>query len=104
MLMNEEHVVLICKALSDTNRLKIVSYLTKGERCACDILETLQITQPTLSHHMKILTDIQLVTARKDGKWTHYSLNCEILTAFRDYISKLKCTKSNTCHNGRNKK
>jgi len=65
----------ILKALSDENRLNIIELLKNGEICACEILETLDITQPTLSHHMKILCNTSLVTPRKDGKWTHYSLN-----------------------------
>ena len=63
------------KALSDPNRLMIVDVLSRGELCACVILEKLQITQPTLSHHMKILVDSGIVNARRAGKWTHYSIN-----------------------------
>lgn len=63
------------KAISDPNRLLIIDYLMGGERCACKILEQLRISQPTLSHHMKILCDNDIVRARKDGKWMHYSLN-----------------------------
>jgi len=53
----------------------ILEMLQSGEKCACVLLEKLQITQPTLSHHMKILVDSEMVTARKAGKWTHYSIN-----------------------------
>jgi ArsR family transcriptional regulator, arsenate/arsenite/antimonite-responsive transcriptional repressor len=63
------------KALSDENRLLIIDYLMSGEQCACRILEQLRISQPTLSHHMKILCDSDLVKVRKDGKWMHYSIN-----------------------------
>lgn len=66
---------LLFKALSDANRLLIIEYLINGERCACKILEQLQISQPTLSHHMKILCENEIVLGRKDGKWMHYSLN-----------------------------
>ena len=48
---------LVFKALAEPNRLKIIKMLSQGEHCACEILESLQITQPTLSHHMKILTE-----------------------------------------------
>ena len=80
--MHEMDAALICKALSDSNRLKIVKMLADGEKCACKLLEAFSITQPTLSHHMKILCDSGLVIARKEGKWTHYSLSCETLTQF----------------------
>jgi len=90
--MNKKKSAAICKALSDENRLKIVEMLTDGEMCACDLLEKLEITQPTLSHHMKVLNECELVNIRKDGKWCHYFLNCETLTAFREYINSLSCT------------
>ena len=63
------------KALGDENRLRILSMLQHGERCACVLLEHVHLSQPTLSHHMKILCEAGLVTGRKEGKWVHYSLN-----------------------------
>lgn len=63
------------KALSDPNRLMILDMLSSGELCACKILEEMNITQPTLSHHMKTLCDCGLVEARREGKWMHYSVN-----------------------------
>ena len=65
----------IFKALSDPNRLKIIDILSCGEKCACDILENFEFTQPTLSHHMKVLIDCKLVRSRKEGLWNHYSLD-----------------------------
>ena len=82
----------ICKALSDPNRLQIVQMLTQGEKCGCDLLEQLQIGQPTLSHHMKILGECGLISARKEAKWSYYSLNCDQWTAFRDYIESIRST------------
>lgn len=49
--------------------------LSCGEMCACDILEHFDFTQPTLSHHMKVLMENNLVNVRKDGQWNYYSLN-----------------------------
>ena len=63
--------VLICKALGDPNRMEIVKMLSDQEKCGCKLLEKFDITQPTLSHHMKILVDSGLVKDRKEGKW-HY--------------------------------
>jgi len=63
----------VFKAFCDENRLMILEMLRSGEKCACVLLEKLKITQPTLSHHMKILCDSGIVTARKEGKWTYYS-------------------------------
>ena len=79
----------IIKALSDVNRVLIINYLSKGELCACKILEKFDITQPTLSHHMKILSDCGLVNGRKEGKWIHYSLNMDKVKQFQTFISNL---------------
>jgi ArsR family transcriptional regulator len=67
----------VFKALGDENRIKIVRLLMEGERCACHLVDNLDVTQPTLSHHMKILCDAGVVTARKEGKWMHYAINRE---------------------------
>lgn len=64
----------ILKALSDPNRLKIIDLLSCGEKCGCTILESFEFTQPTLSHHMKVLMDCGLIEARKDGIWNYYKL------------------------------
>ena len=77
MIENYTKCVELFKALSDENRLQIVEMLTEGELCACRILEKFEITQPTLSHHMKILCDCGLVKGRKQGKWTYYSISKE---------------------------
>jgi ArsR family transcriptional regulator, arsenate/arsenite/antimonite-responsive transcriptional repressor len=89
--MEAKDVALICKALSDDNRLRIVRLLTEGEKCACKLLEAFDITQPTLSHHMKILCECGLVSVRREGKRNHYSINCETLSEFRAFISELSC-------------
>lgn len=64
----------ILKALSDPNRLKILDLLSCGEKCACEVLQSFNFTQPTLSHHMKVLIDCGLIEARKDGIWNQYKL------------------------------
>lgn len=93
--MSEIDVALICKALSDANRLKIVQMLTNGEECAGKLLEAFQITQPTLAHHMKVLSECNLIKTRRVGKWAYYSLNCSTLTSFREFIAQLNCDKNN---------
>jgi len=65
------------KVLSDENRIMIIKRLKPGNVCACELLEDLQVTQPTLSHHMKVLVESGLVDFKKDGKWVRYSLNEE---------------------------
>ena len=74
-VMEEREAVRVFKALGDEKRLRILALLRQGERWACVLLEHLNLSQPTLSHHMKILCDAQLVTGRKEGKWVYYSRN-----------------------------
>ena len=89
------------KALADVNRLMIVDMLSCGELCACKILEKFKITQPTLSHHMKILCDCGLVVGRKEGKWTHYSLDETMVQAFRDFLCYVTTSKEDCiCREG----
>lgn len=76
---------LFMKALSDEARVKIFHMLSHGELCACDILDEFNITQPTLSYHMKVLSDSGLVNSRRDGVWMKYTINTdnlEVLNAF----------------------
>lgn len=65
----------IFKALSDSNRLKIIDILSCDEKCACELLENFNFSQPTLSHHIKVLSDCGLIQSRKKGTWSYYSLN-----------------------------
>lgn len=74
--MTNEETAKVFKAFCDERRIEIIKLLQSGEKCACMLLEKLEISQPTLSHHMKVLCDSRIVNSRKDGKWTHYSL-CE---------------------------
>lgn len=89
--MNKMDVALICKALSDSNRLEIVQMLSEGEKCGCKLLERFEITQPTLSHHMKTLVESGMVNDRKEGKWHYYSLNTETFSEFKKYIEDIGC-------------
>ena len=77
--MGENHIeqASVFKAFCDENRLKILEMLKNGELCACHLLEDLAISQSTLSHHMGVLCDAGIVYARKNGKWTYYSIDVE---------------------------
>lgn len=75
MKLNYEEYSKYIKALSDPKRLQIIDILSCGERCACDILEHFDFSQPTLSHHMKVLMESGLVNLRKEKLWSYYSLN-----------------------------
>jgi len=82
------------KALSDETRLDILNLLSSGPLCACDILESFQITQPTLSYHMKLLTESSLVSSEKAGKWTYYALNHEEMDALLEYLKTIATNRS----------
>ncbi|MBE5976934.1 MAG: helix-turn-helix transcriptional regulator [Paenibacillaceae bacterium] len=79
----------VFKALGDTTRLKIIEMLSCGELCACKILESFEITQPTLSYHMKILTECGLVISRKEGSWMHYSNNPQLIQLIKNYWTNI---------------
>jgi len=66
---------LIFKAFCDENRLRILDRLHEGEQCSCDLLEGLQISQPTLSYHMGLLCASGVVEIRKEGKWSYFALS-----------------------------
>jgi len=86
---NYQEQAKLFKALSDERRLAILQMLAKGEKCACDLLEHLEITQSTLSHHMKILIESQIVTQRKEGKWMYYTLSNEVISSTISYLQEL---------------
>lgn len=82
----------IFKALSDPNRLMIIEMLQSRERCACELLEGMNIAQSTLSHHMKILCDSELVDSRPHGKWMYYSLSKEVCEAAKTLLNEITMT------------
>jgi ArsR family transcriptional regulator len=91
---SDDELVAAFRALGDPVRLRIVRFLLDqggvccaipGRVCACDIVAALGLSQPTVSHHMAILTQAGLVTGRKAGKWMHYTLDpgrCAALAAW----------------------
>ena len=87
--MDNKRMAAMFKAFADENRIQILELLRDGERCACRLLEEMKITQPTLSHHMKILCDSGVVVGRKEGKWMHYSISQDGLENVRNYVDEL---------------
>ena len=90
MQIDYEKYARIFKVMSDPKRLKIIDMLSEGELCACKILEEFHITQPTLSHDMKLMCDLGIVKARKEGKWMHYSLNNEAFVVAKNLLTELQ--------------
>ena len=90
MSFDVRKTAIIFKAFCDENRVRILELLKDGEKCACKLLEEMNITQPTLSHHMKILCDSGIVEGRKEGKWMHYSISRESVEEAQKYLDFLK--------------
>ena len=64
----------VMKALSDSNRIKIIKLLEQKELCVCEITSALGLAQPTVSKHLKLLEDAELIASRKDASWVNYRL------------------------------
>lgn len=94
-IMSNRDLVIYFKALSDETRLSILEILTVEELCACHILEYFDITQSTLSYHMKILVEAGLVHSRKDGNWTRYSINSKVLESIMSSLGKFEVKEKN---------
>jgi len=94
MLSSEiEEITKICKALSDPTRFKIFCLLNRGVFCVNAIVNGLQVSQPAISQHLKVLREAGLVNIEKKGYWAHYSSNKEKIDEFlKDFlkISELK--------------
>lgn len=80
----------VFKAFCDENRLMILHHLQEGEKCACELLEVIGVSQSTLSHHMKILCESGIVISRKEGKWTHYKLSQQGIIRAEEILKSLK--------------
>ena len=99
MELNFSQQVNLYKAFCDEQRLQIIDQLTYGERCACDLLDKLNIGQSTLSHHMHLLVESGLVQARRESKWTYYTLNELVCTQALDQLKQTMTKKTNQSTN-----
>lgn len=87
--MTNETYQAIMKALGDMNRMRIIEILACGPCCACDILDHFDFTQPTLSHHIKVLNRTGLVKVSKKGKWHYYAIDETVSIAFQKKTQEL---------------
>lgn len=76
-------------ALSDETRLGILEMLRDGERCVCDLQEELEAAQSRLSFHLKVLKEAGLVTDRREGRWSYYTLVPAALGEAHDLVRSL---------------
>lgn len=79
----------VFKALCDDRRLQVLELLREGEKCACILLEQLDMGQSALSYHMKILVESGMVQSRQEGKWTHYKISKAGSAAAVELLQKL---------------
>ena len=91
--MGSEHreeslFVVQLKALSDETRMKIIRLLASGTLCACDLQASFDISQPTLSYHLKLLCDSRLVETQREGRWSHYSLNRSHMASLIEFLTE----------------
>lgn len=75
MELNPEKNAKVFKAFCDEKRLMILELLRSGEKCACVLIDQMEIGQSALSYHMKILCESGIVESRQEGKWTHYKIS-----------------------------
>lgn len=88
-MSDDKKFLSMMRALSDPNRLSILRIL-KGKRlCSCQILKDMDISQPTLSHHMSILLDAGLVKTIPTGRWYDYEIDEEARAFLESYIGKV---------------
>jgi ArsR family transcriptional regulator, arsenate/arsenite/antimonite-responsive transcriptional repressor len=85
-----ERSIELFHALSDETRLEIIELLRNGERCVCELTDTLDAAQSRLSFHLRVLKDAGIVRDRKDGRWVHYELDPEAFDEMEALVSVMK--------------
>jgi ArsR family transcriptional regulator len=85
-----ERAIELFHALSDETRLEIIELLRKGERCVCELTDSLDAAQSRLSFHLRVLKDAGIVRDRKDGRWVHYELDPDAFEEVEALVSNMK--------------
>ena len=89
-LEQAEQVMPVLKALADPVRLRLLSMIASragGEACVCDLTDGFELSQPTISHHLKVLHDAGLVSRERRGTWVYYQARPEALSAIAELIT-----------------
>ncbi len=86
--LQEEQASLLFRALGDPVRLRILGLLEERELCAAELLKSLSIVQSTLSHHMKVLCEAGIVSCRRHGRWSYYSVAAERMEQAAGYLRR----------------
>ncbi len=86
-----EELIAVAKALSDPNRVRIVALIAReGDVCVCELCDTLHLSQPLVSRHLRQLKSARIVESRKEGRWTRYRLAAEPSPALRCCIETVR--------------
>ncbi len=80
----------ICNALADEARVEIIARLLDGEKCVCDLTDDLETGQSRLSYHLRVLKDAGLVSDRRDGRWSYYSLTRDAFLEAEELVAALR--------------
>jgi ArsR family transcriptional regulator len=80
----------LCNALADQARVEIISRLLDGEKCVCDLSDALETGQSRLSYHLKVLKDAGLVTDRREGRWSYYTLARDAFLETEELLSAIR--------------
>ncbi len=90
--MNSKKAEKISKALADPNRLLILKEIRKQKECmyCSDLNDIVDLAQPSIAHHLKLLTDTELVISSKEGRYVKYKLNNDVLDEYIAFLESLK--------------
>ena len=93
---DNKKIVKILKAIADKNRLQMINLLSSKSLCSCHFVNLLEISQPNVSHHLKILKEADLVKTSKRGRWIDYSLNEDNFDLVKNKLNNIlnRCDKN----------
>ncbi|MFP4020246.1 MAG: ArsR/SmtB family transcription factor [Halanaerobium sp.] len=92
-MINNKEIVKMLKAIADENRLQMINLLSCETLCSCHFVNILEISQPNVSHHLKILKEAGLIEASKRGRWIDYTLNEDNIALIKNELNNIlgKC-------------
>jgi ArsR family transcriptional regulator len=99
-LLNVSRIAELCNALADEARVEIVVRLLDGEKCVCDLQDALEAGQSRLSYHLKVLKEAGLVSDRREGRWSYYTLERDAFLEVEEMISGLRPKASRALKSG----
>jgi len=88
-VVNNKKIIKMLKAVADENRLQMIKLLSCKNLCSCHFVNILEISQPNVSHHLKILKEAGLIKASKRGRWIDYSLNKENIALIKNEMNNI---------------